>query len=360
MNIALIGLQKSGKTTIFNALTGQDAEVTGYVSSRVEPNRGIVDIHDPRVTELARIYEPRKTVYATVEFVDFAGLSKGAGEHGVFSGEALQLIKTSDALAVVVRNFHDTQVDQVHGLSNPAGELEEVLTELLLADQIAVERRLERIQGDLKRGKKTPQLTAEQQLFSEMAEQLNEGTPVREMGLTAEQQKLLAGYQFLTSKPVFTIVNSDEAQYGKSGSLIEKLSASYPAVEFSGRFEMELKSLEDAEERQVFMEDMGITESAHVRLAAFAYRTLGYISFFTVGKDEVRAWSIRQGETAVDAAGTIHTDLARGFIRAEVFTYNDLMQYGSEKLVKQAGRFRLEGKQYLVADGDVLNIRFSV
>lgn len=360
MNIGLIGLQKSGKTTIFNALTGQSAEVSEYVSQKLEPNMAVVDVQDRRVGRLSEMYLPRKTIYATVEFVDFAGLSAGAAEHGVFSGAGMQLVKSADALCVVVRNFRDAVLDETHGPPNPAGDVETITTELILADLIVAERRLERIGHDLQRGKKTPALVAEEKLMERVVKHLSDGAPVRSLEMTADERKALSGFQFLSAKPVFVVLNSSEDNYGKDGALLERIEAHYPVVEFAGSFEMELSRLEDEAERQVFMEDMGIDQSAQTRLTTFAYRTLGYISFFTVGKDEVRAWTIRSGQTAVDAAGAIHSDLARGFIRAEVFSYDDLMEHGSEKGVKDAGRFRVEGKSYYVVDGDIINVRFSV
>ncbi|TVQ38111.1 MAG: redox-regulated ATPase YchF [Spirochaetaceae bacterium] len=360
MNIGIIGLQKSGKTTIFNALTGQGAEVSEYASQRVEPNLAVVEVQDQRVASLSAMYQPRKTIYASVEFVDFAGLSAGAAEHGVFSGAAMQLVKNADALCAVVRNFHDQVIDETHGAPDPAGAVETIAAELILADQIIAERRLERIAHDLQRGKKTPQLSAEQKLIERLIAHLGEEHPLRSLELSVDDRKTIAGFQFLSVKPVFVVLNSSEDSYGKSDAVMDAIGQHYPVVEFAGSFEMELSRLEDDGERQVFMLDMGIAESARTRLTTFAYRTLGYVSFFTVGKDEVRAWTIRDGQTAVEAAGTVHSDLARGFIRAEVFSYDDLMQYGSEKAVRDAGRFRVEGKHYVVADGDIINVRFSV
>ncbi len=359
MNIAIIGLPKSGKTTIFNALTGQSAQTSGYASQKVEPNRGVVNVEDRRVRELSCMYEPKKTVYATVDFVDFTGLASGSGGE-VFSGEALQLIKNSDALAVVVRNFSDDVIDQAYGAPEPSVETDEVITELMLSDQILAEKRLDRIHADIKRGKKTLPLLAEKQVMEKLSAHLDSGLPVSSMELGPEEQKTISGFQFLTSKPLFIILNSGEDNYGKNEDVVSAISEKHPVVEFSGNFEMELSSLDDEEEQAEFMADMGITESARVRLTTFAYAALGYMSFFTVGKDEVRAWTIHTGAPAVDAAGAIHSDLARGFIRAEVFTYDDLISCGSEKQVKTAGKFRLEGKQYTVQDGDILNIRFSV
>ena len=360
MNIGLIGLEKSGKTTIFNTLTGRSAEISEYVSQKAEPNVAVVDVLDDRVTKLSEIYRPKRTIYATIEFVDFVGVSAGAADQGVFSGEAMQMIKSADALSIVVRNFDDEVINQTHGEPQPVSDLETITTELLLADQIVAERRLERIQADLQRGKKTPALQAEQKLIERVVGHLGNGHPLRSLEMNPDERKLVSGFQFLTAKPVFVILNSSEEAYAANAGPAEAISEQYPVVEFAGNFEMELSRLEDSEEREAFMEEFGITQSAQTRLTTFAYHTLGYISFFTVGSDEVRAWTIRKGQNAVAAAGAIHSDLARGFIRAEVFTYDHIIEHGSEKAVKAAGRFRVEGKNYVVQDGDIINVRFSV
>jgi hypothetical protein len=269
------------------------------------------------------------------------------------------LVKTSDALAIVVRNFSHDVLDSTLGPPDPARDAYAVASELILSDLVLVETRLERIEADHKRGKKTPQSQAEQKVLSVLHEALSAERPIREVELTPDQAKLISGFQFLSDKPVMVIVNSDEEHYGQSRGVVEELSKTFTVVEFAGNFEMELAQLED-EDAAAFMEDLGITESARTRLTTLAYELLGLISFFTVGPDEVRAWTIHQGETAVDAAGTIHSDLARGFIRAECFHYDALMESGSEKAVRSSGQFRLEGKEYKVQDGDILNIRFSV
>ncbi len=360
MNIGLIGLEKAGKTTIFNALTGQSAEVGGYGSRNVEPNRAVVEVSDSRVEWLSSIYEPKRTVHATIEVVDFAGLTADAASQGVFSSEAMGLVKTGDALALVVRTFADPVVDETQGPPDPPRDVEKVTGELVLADLIVSERRLERIDADIQRGKKTPALVAEQKVLSRLVDALSDGRPISAIELSPEEKKIVAGFQFLSIKPLFVVLNSGEESYGSNHALVEALSKDYPVIEFSGSFEMELATLEDDDERRLFMEEAGIEESARERLTRFAYHSLGYISFFTVGPDEVRAWTIRQGETAVDAAGAIHSDLARGFIRAEVFSFDDLKELGSEKAIKEKGRLRVEGKGYIVSDGDVVHVRFSV
>jgi len=378
MNIGLIGLPKAGKTTIFNALTGQAAETAEYDTGKVEPNVGVVPVADERVEKLSALYNPRKTIHATIEFIDFVGAHQGAAKGGLFSGEGMALIKTADALALVLRNFSNPTIEGLLGPPKPLGDLETLMDELILSDQVVAERRLERIRQDHQRGKKTPQTLAEEKVMERLVQGLTEGRPVRSVPLTPEEQKLIGGYKFLTAKSILILLNSDESRYGKDPRLTEALHGkvkgwegtqntessspapgSIPVIEFAGKFEMELAQL-DPSDREAFMADMGIGESARSRLTRAAYEALGYISFFTVVEDEVRAWTIRKGETALDAAGTIHSDLARGFIRAECFTVKDLLELGSEKAVKDKGLFRLEGKEYIVQDGDILHIRFSV
>jgi GTP-binding protein YchF len=359
MNIGLIGLAKSGKTTIFNALTGQSAEVAEYGTGKTEPNLGVVPVLDERIDRLSAMYNPKKTIHAVIEFIDFAGQGQGAAKTSLFSGEGMGMIKTADALVMVLRNFRSPAVEDQFGPSDPLKDVETINSELLLADLIVAERRAERIAADHQRGKKTPQTQAEEKVIARINAALNEGLAIRDLEFSPEEQKLIQGYQFLTAKPALVILNSGEDNYGKNALLLEALSVKHAVIEFAGSFEMELAALEDAD-RAGFMADMGIQESARARLSRFAYEMLGYISFFTVGEDEVRAWTIHKGERAVEAAGTIHSDLAKGFIRAECFGSADLLALGSEKAVKDKGLFRLEGKDYIVADGDILHIRFSI
>lgn len=359
MKIGIIGVQNSGKTTVFNALTKSEAEVTSYSSNKVEPNLAVVDVEDERVIKLSEMYRPKKTVFATVEFIDFAGLTSGSAKDGLFSGAAMGEVKTVHALAVVLRNFHDETIDAALGLPDPVSDLETLEDELVLSDLIITENRLERIASDMQRGKKTPALVTEEKLLERIKEHLDNGKPLRYLGFSDEELKLIGGFQFLSLKPVLVVLNSDETNYGKNNDIVSEIERTHRVIEFAGKFEMELSSL-DEEEAEIFMADLGITESARDRLIKTAYNLLGYISFFTVGEDEVRAWTITEGTPAVEAAGEIHSDLQRGFIRAECFRYEDLITYGSEKEVKAKGLLRLEGKEYTVADGDILNIRFSI
>lgn len=356
MKIGLIGLPKSGKTTIFNALSKSQAEVSAYAGTKAEPNIAIVEVRDERVTKLSQMYSPKKTVYAKIELVDFVGVEKDeTKKEELFSPDLMRLVKTTDSLAVVLRNF----ISDAGSVPSPAADLSTIEEELLLSDQIIAENRLSRIAASAKSGK-TPALAAEEKLLQKILEHLNAMAPIRLLDFSADEKKMLRGFQFLTQKPLFLILNSDEKNFNKDVGIAEELSKKYKLIECSGSFEMELSRLTDQAEIQAFMEDAGIRDSAAVRLTLCAYETLGYISFFTVGEDEVRAWELVKGSNAVEAAASIHSDLARGFIRAECFSCDDLVAAGSEKGVKDAGKFRMEGKEYIVKDGDVLSIRFNV
>jgi GTP-binding protein YchF len=355
MKIALLGLPNAGKTTIFNTLTRSEAEVTSYSNARAEPNLAVVEVGDERVTRLAEMYHPKKTTYATIDLMDFSGFTEGSAREGLFPPELMQLVRNSHALAVVLRNFED----DLNGTPLPVRDFQQIHEELLLSDLMIAETRHERIRHGYKRGIKSNELEREEKVMEQIVDRLNENAPIRELELSPDDDKTIRGYQFLTRKPLLVILNSEESGFGRNEGVIAELEQSGRVMEFAGHFEMELSRMED-DEAALFMEDMGIRESARDRLTQFAYEILGYISFFTVGPDEVRAWNITSGDTALDAAGSIHSDLARGFIRAECFTYDDLMECRSEKAVKEKGRFRLEGKNYVVRDGDVLNIRFNV
>ena len=356
MELALIGLPNSGKTTVFNVITRAGVEVTAYANPKAEPNVAIVDVEDERVERLAEMYQPKKVVHATVTFVDFVGVVRRGGEGGeIFSASTMGLVKNADALAYVVRNFASAGEEE----PTPLRDVERLDEELLLADLIVVEKRLERIDAAEKKGIATHEVKLQGKALRRIHAQLEGGGAVRDLPLTADEEAAVRGFQLLTQKPVLVIVNSSESAFGKDPELLARIAARHRAIEFAGAFEMELARLDD-EDAAAFLEDIGIAGSARSRLTRLAHEVVGYISFFTVGPKEVHAWNVRRGDTAVDAAGAVHTDLARGFIRAERFTFDDLMAQGSEKAVKEAGLFHLEGKDYVVQDGDILNIRFSV
>jgi ribosome-binding ATPase YchF (GTP1/OBG family) len=266
------------------------------------------------------------------------------------------LTKIADALALVVRNFEN----EPESVSTPVNDIEKIIDELLISDLIIAENRLERIAHAYMRGKKTDALQMEEKVLRRIVGHLSENKAISDLDLDKEQEKIVRGFQFFTQKPLLVILNSDESVFGKNGDLLNEIEKKHRVIEFAGKFEMELSGLNDPGEENLFMADMGIQESARDRLTRMAHRLVGYISFFTVGSDEVRAWNIHKGNTALEAAGAIHSDLAHGFIRAECFTYDDLVAYGSEKAVREKGRFRLEGKNYRVQDGNILSIRFNI
>lgn len=356
MKIGLIGVPNSGKTTIFNALTNSEAEVKTYTTGKAEPNRAVVHVIDERIDHLTVMYNPKKTIYASVEFIDFEGHSRGPSEDWALSGQSMALMKNADALALVVRNFQNYFEEE----PDPLGDMRRMEEELLLSDLLICESRLERIAAGYRRGKKTEELQSEEKTLRKALEQLNMERPIRDLEMNQEEQRSIRGFQFLTGKPLMAILNSHETTFGDNQVLLEAIGKNHKVIEFAGKFEMELAGFKDEQEAGMFLEDMGVKESARDRLTRMAYETLRYISFFTVGSDEVHAWNVKRGESALDAAAAIHTDLARGFIRAECFTYADTMEWGSEKIIREKGRFRLEGKNYVVQDGDILNIRFNV
>ena len=355
MKIGFIGLPKSGKTTLFNALTGSSAAVSTYSGSRVGPNLAAVRVSDERVTELSAIYRPKRIVYPSVDIVDLAGVSEGDARSDAYSGDMMKHVRTCDALAIVLRGFGSDLL----GDPSPIADLKKSEDELLIADLIVAEKRLEKIELALKKGQATPALRVEEKVLRGVVDGLNSGRPVRDLELDVDGETIIRGFQFLTKKQALIILNSHEALFGKNEAVLETIGERYRAVEFAGEFEMELSRL-DEESARAFMEDLGISDSARDRLTALAYDALGYISFFTVGEDEVRAWNVRRDATAVEAAAAIHSDLARGFIAAECYKYEDLIAFGSEKAVKDKGKFLLAGKDYSVKDGDILSIRFNV
>ncbi|MDD8020702.1 MAG: DUF933 domain-containing protein [Acidobacteriota bacterium] len=359
MRIGFIGLPKSGKTTLFNALTGSSATVSAFATGRLGPNLASVKVSDERVEKLAVIYKPQRQVYPAIDIVDLAGINEGDGRADAFSGDLMKLARTVDALAIVLRNFQT----EASSWQVPLEDLKKIEQELLLADLIIAEKRLEKVEAGLKKGSGgsggASGLKAEQQVLKIVVEALNEGRPLRELEFDENQKLITRCFQFLTQKPAMVILNSGEASTGKNQDVLQVVSQRYRSVEFAGQLEMELSQL-DIESARAFMEDLGIKESARDRLIALAYEALGYISFFTVGPDEVRAWNIKRGATALEAAAAIHTDLARGFIAAECFNYDDLIVAGSDKEVRSHGQFKLVGKDYMVRDGDILSIRFHI
>jgi len=359
VKIGLLGFPKSGKTTIFNALTGSNSATDKYIQAHHEAHIGVVQVLDERVTRLSEIYKPKKTVYAHLEYYDFPTLFTEHKED-INANELLSEVKTMEGFAIVLRCFNDEELNELYGAENPLTEIQKFEDEMLLQDLVIAEKRLEKIELSYKRGIKTPALQLEEKALHHIIKSLQEGTPIRRLELGTDEEKAVRGFQFMSQKPLLALVNCSEDNFQKVDEILSQLQEKgYLAEVIAGRFEEELAGME-AEDASVFMEDMGISESVRDRLTHRCYELMGYLSFFTVGEDEVRAWTIQKGDNAVTAADKIHSDLARGFIRAECFQYNDLMQHGSEKALKEKGLFKLEGKEYIVRDGDILSIRFNV
>jgi len=358
MKIGISGLPKSGKTTIFNALTKSEAETSLY-DNKTEPNLGTVQVLDERITKLSEIYKPNKTIYANIEFIDFPAMTEDNESHQFLSANSMTLLKNTDALALVLRNFSDPVLDETYHKADPVKDFKSIYEQFILSDLITAEKRLEKIELGYKRGIKTAAIQLEEKVLRQICDILNQEKPILELDLTEDEKKTVRGFQFLSQKPILLVLNSDENNLYKNAEIIAKLKEYGDCIELAGKFEMELSRLEE-DEANMFMEDMNIKESAINVFTKSAYSVLGYISFFTVGTDEVRAWTITNGDSALEAAGKIHSDLARGFIRAETFNYKDFEAHGSEKAIREKGLFRLEGKTYIVKDGDILNIRFNV
>ncbi|MBF7082484.1 redox-regulated ATPase YchF [Desulfallas sp. Bu1-1] len=358
----IIGLPMVGKTTLFNLVTSSGLETSNYLTGKTEINVGMATVPDPRVDFLSRVYKPRKTTYAQIQFSDVPGLVRGASEGKGVGNRFLDGIRNADLLVHVVRAFNNRDVPHVDGNIDPMRDIETINLELLLADMDLVEKRIQRIET----GKKIKKEQAgELAVLRKCLEALENEVTVHNMELTDAERALLVNYSFLTDKPMILVINTGEDQL-RAGSYpgMEKVreyadQKGIILLEVSGQIEMEISRL-DEDDRREFMEDLGLKEPGIDRLARAAYDTLGLISFFTVGEDEVKAWTISEGTNAKSAAGKIHSDLERGFIRAEVVAYDDLQQLGSMSRVKEKGLARLEGKDYIIKDGDILNIRFNV
>ncbi|MBL7108547.1 MAG: redox-regulated ATPase YchF [Candidatus Cloacimonetes bacterium] len=351
IKIGLVGTPKSGKTTVFNTITKSDAEVSDYFSENLRPNLGIVNVADERLDYLAEKFNRTKTIYATIEYLDFVGIKKDEAKKELFSSQFLGTLRTVDALGLVVRKFNLPGI-----ATNPILEIETIETEFIFSDLIICEKKLETINKNLKHGLKSSE--SEKKLIEKCYTFLSEGKMLKFLNLKKEELHMLRGFQFLTLKSIFIILNVSEEIFGQNKDLIESISEKFDVVEIAGKFEMELNQLDEDDARE-FMSEMNIKESAVKKLTRISYESLNLLSFFTIGKEEVRAWSLQNGSTAHDAAGTVHTDFAQKFIRAERYSFADFKKYGSEKELKSAGKFFIEGKNYIVKDGDIIYIRHS-
>ena len=365
MEIGIIGFPQSGKSTLLSALTRGRSETSSVGSSRQEALVGATRMADVRVATLADMYKPRKVTYAEVTYWDVPAATEGEGRPGI-GGQYLNLLQSADAFIHVVRAFDDPSVPHAAGAIDPRRDVEAMQAELALSDLIILERRLDRIEAGMKgtRNQERDVLLKETALLKRIQDQLEANVHLRDQQISSDEQLLISNYQFLTSKPILIAFNVGEDNLDEQLHLADWLtgdveSANVSAVSLCAKLEMELTQLSPEDEAE-FRRDMGLGEPGLEKVVSTSYKLLGLISFFTVGPDEVRAWTVKVGTPASKAAGKIHTDIERGFVRAEVVTYDDLARWGSIPQVKKEGRFRLEGKTYVVQDGDVMNILFNV
>ena len=361
-NCGIVGLPNVGKSTIFNALTSAGAQAANYPFCTIDPNLGVVQVPDERLEKLAEIVHPERILPTNMEFLDIAGLVKGASQGEGLGNQFLGHIRGVDAIAHVVRCFEDPDVVHVHGVVNPKNDIEVINTELILADLDTVDKKLARLEKAAKSGNKEAQ--EEQGVALTVREALNSCKPARTVKVDAEKEKYFKGLQLLTAKPVLYVSNVDEAGLNEENSYVKEVreiaaSEGAKVVVICGDVESEIAEL-PADERAEYLKGMGVKESGLDRMIKAGYELLGLNTYFTAGVKEVRAWTIPRGAKAPQAAGVIHSDFEKGFIRAEVIAYDDFIRCGGEQGAKEKGLLRVEGKEYVVKDGDVLHFRFNV
>jgi GTP-binding protein YchF len=356
MRLGIIGLPQSGKTTLFNALT-RGTQPTGIATGKIEVHTAVVDVPDDRVDILTRMFTPKKTIYAKVTYGDIAGLDGSSGKSGI-SGQLLNQLAQMDGLIHVVRCFEDEAVPHPRGSVDPLRDIAIMDSDFVLNDLVSVERKLERLAEERKKGAGRDKSLIEREtvLFERLHAALEQEIPLRDVEISPEEEKLYSGFGFLSRKPVLIVLNLAE---GQSAPEVHYEHLHSQVVALQGKLEMDIAQL-PPEDAEMFMQEYGISEPSLNRMIRLSYDLLGLQSFFTVGPDEVRAWTTLRGATAPEAAGEIHTDLQKGFIRAEVVSYEDLVELGGYNEARAKGKLRLEGKEYIVKDGEILNIRFNV
>ncbi|OYQ66081.1 redox-regulated ATPase YchF [Aerococcus sp. 1KP-2016] len=362
LTAGIVGLPNVGKSTLFNAITKSQVEAANYPFATIDPNVGVVEVPDNRLEKLTEIYVPKKTIHTTFEFTDIAGIVKGASKGEGLGNKFLANIREVDAIIHVVRSFDDGNITHVSGKVDPADDIETINLELILADLETVTKRYEKAAKMAK--SKDHDAVVEATALKKVKDVLEAGKSARTMTFTEEEQPFIDRMFLLTAKPILYVANVDEESASTGNEYVEVIreiasQENAEVVIVSAQIEEELASLDD-EDRAMFMEDLGMEESGLDRLIQKAYTLLGLETYFTAGEQEVRAWTFKKGMKAPQAAGVIHSDFERGFIRAETLSYEDLLTYGSEKAAKEAGRYRSEGKDYIVQDGDIMLFRFNV
>ncbi len=363
LTAGIVGLPNVGKSTLFNAITKQEILAANYPFATIDPNIGTVIVPDKRVEELEKIYNPDRTIPTTFEFTDIAGLVKGASKGEGLGNKFLSHIRETNAIVEIVRCFDDNNIIHVDGTIDPIRDIEVINVELILSDLDIIDNRINKIgkKANTTRNKKDLE---EYNILTKIKENLEQDIPIRKIKLDEEEKKIISSFNLITAKPIIYVANVSEEDIITGNEYVEQVkkyakSDESEVIMISAKIESELAELEE-EEKEEYMKALGLSESGLSKLIKATYHLLGLETYFTVGSDEVKAWTFKKGMKAPACAGIIHTDFEKGFIKAEVMSYDDLIKYGTELKVKEAGKLRLEGKEYIVKDGDICHFRFNV